>query len=132
MFSASHSKGAVFIDVCDQVTDELKASVEQIIDGLPDFYYGRMDVKFPNIESLREGEGLEVIEVNGASSESIHIWDKNTKFSDAVDTLRWQYRTLFEIGAFHRSRGIPVPSIKQFFTAWKKDRELKQFFPSTD
>ena len=132
VFSASHSKGAIFIDGRDQITDDLKKAVEDIADGLPDFYYGRMDIKYADLESLYAGKTLQVIEVNGASSESIHIWDKKIKFSEAVNTLRWQYRTLFKIGAFHRKNGITVPSIKEFLCAWKRDRELTRFFPSTD
>ena len=132
VFSASHSKGAIFIDGRHQVTEALKQAVEDIANGLPDFYYGRMDIKYADLDSLRAGKTLQVIEVNGASSESIHIWDKKTKFSEAVNTLRWQYRTLFKLGAFHRKNGMAVPSVKEFISAWKKDRELTRFFPSTD
>ena len=132
VFSASHSKGAIFIDARHEVTEALKDAVDEIAEGLPDFYYGRMDVKYPDMDSLKAGLGLQVIEVNGASAESIHIWDKNTKFFDALGTLRWQYRTLFRIGAFHRRSGKRVPSMGEFIECWKRDRALTKFFPFTD
>lgn len=77
---------------------------------LPDFYYGRFDVKFSDIDALRAGNSLEIVEINGASAESIHIWDKNARLLEAIRTLMWQCRTLFTIGAYHRQQGLTPPA----------------------
>ena len=132
LFSASHSKGAVFKDAREDVTPELVEKLGQLMEGLPEFYYGRLDLKFPDIESLQRGEGLEIVEINGASSESIHIWDKNTRFGEAVHQLLWQYRTLFKIGAAHRKRGVRPPSLKLFIERVLTERRLTKHYPTTD
>jgi len=132
VFSASHSKGSIFRDACDYITPELKQSVVAIMDDLPNFYYGRLDVKYADLESLQQGETLEIVEINAASSESTHIWDRNTTFSKAIKTLLWQYRTLFSLGAFHRKNGRTAPSLKTFFRHWRIEKDLGKYYPFTD
>lgn len=132
VFSASHSKGAVFTDAREDVTPALTARIDQIMQGIPDFYYGRLDVKYRDMESLKKGETLEVVEINGASAESIHIWDKDAKFMEAIRALMWQYRTLFRLGAWHRDHGGTPPTIKQFLDGWLTERRLSRQYPLTD
>ena len=98
VFSASHCRGAVFRNGGQLITAELTQALDRIFDDIPDFYYGRLDIKFRDVESLRAGRDLQIIEINGASSESIHIWDRQTGFLSAVKTLLQQYRTLFTLG----------------------------------
>jgi len=132
VFSASHSKGAIFTDARAHVTPALTKAIDEIMQGLPNFYYGRLDVKFKDLESLKKGRTLEVVEINGASSESIHIWDKDTKFKDAIKALLWQYQTLFRIGAHHRKHGRTPPTLKEFFQSWRIERNLTRHYPLTD
>ncbi len=132
VFSASHSKGAIFTDARDHVTPALMQEINEIMRGFPNFYYGRLDVKFKDLESLKEGRNLEIVEINGASAESIHIWDKDTKFGDAIKALLWQYRTLYQIGSYHRDHGKIPPSLKDFFQSWKLERHLTRHYPLTD
>lgn len=132
VFSASHSKGAIFTDARAHITPELVVAIDEIMQGLPEFYYGRMDVKYKDLDALKAGKDLEIVEVNGASSESIHIWDKDTSFFEAIRALMWQYRTLFQIGNYHRRSGIRPPGIKKFIENWRHERELTRHYPLTD
>jgi len=132
IFSASHCSGAEFLDARGYVTPRLTQAIERIMAGLPEFYYGRLDVKFPDLASLMAGEQLEIVEINAASSESIHIWDKNARLWDAIQTLLWQFRTLFRIGAYQRNRGHKPPGFVRFFKAWRADRKLAAYYPETD
>lgn len=132
VFSASHCRGAIFRDAADHITEALTDKIDEILKGLPEFYYGRLDVKFKDIESLRAGETLEIVEINSASSESLHIWDRNTRFNEAVRSLLYQYRTLFQLGAENRQRGYKTPKLRSLLSAWKKERELTRCYPSTD
>jgi hypothetical protein len=99
---------------------------------LPEFHYGRMDVKYKDLASLKRGEHLEIVEINGASSESIHIWDKDAKLLDAFKTLLWQYKTLFEIGAQVRKSGEKPPSIGVLLKAWRHEKQLSAAYPEND
>ena len=132
VFSASHCRGAIFRNAHEMITPELTDSINRIMADLPEFYYGRMDIKFSNEQRLREGKDLEIVEINAASSESLHIWDSETGFMEAMSALLFQYRTLFRLGAFHRSRGFKTPSIKEFWQRLQRERNLSKYYPETD
>ncbi len=132
VFSASHCRGAVFTDARKHITDDLSKLIESIMADLPDFNYGRLDVKFENLEKLKRGLSLQIVEINGASAESIHIWDKNAGFFDAIKTLMWQYYTLFKLGAYQRTRGYKTPGIKRLIKHWLIERNLAKYYPYTD
>lgn len=132
VFSASHSKGAVFRDATKYITPELTKKINEIMNGLPQFYYGRLDVKYSDLENLQKGKNLEIIEINAASSESTQIWDRNAKFSYAIRMLLWQYRTLFKLGSINRNKGYKPPSINKFIKHLKVERNLSKYYPNTD
>lgn len=132
VFSISHCRGAIFRDGSEFITDELTNQINDIMRDLPEFYYGRLDIKFPDTDSLMQGKNLEIVEINAASSESLHIWDRDAALRDAVKTLLWQYRTLFQIGRINRNRGFVPPPVREFLGRWRAERKLAQFYPATD
>ena len=71
-------------------------------------HYGRLDVKFRGLDSLRAGSDFEIIEINVANSVSIHIWDRNASLREAARALLQQYLTLFKLGA--AAWGIDLPA----------------------
>ncbi len=132
VFSASHCRGAVFRDGGHLITRELTAALDRIFDDIPGFYYGRLDVKFRDVESLRAGRGLQIVEINGASSESIHIWDRRTGLLEAVKTLLRQYQTLFTLGLANRKRGSEPPGLWPLYKAWRHELQLVKQYPAND
>jgi hypothetical protein len=132
IFAASHSRGAIFRDAKEFITPELNSAINKIMADLPEFYYGRMDIKFSDIEHLQLGEDLQIVEINSASSESLHIWDRKTPFLEAIRSLLFQYKTLFKLGAANRKRGYRPPKFKQLLAHWKLERSLTTHYPETD
>ncbi|MEZ5527338.1 MAG: D-alanine--D-alanine ligase [Gammaproteobacteria bacterium] len=132
LFSASHCRGAVFEDARHLITQDLSRAINTIMADLPNFHYGRLDVKFRDIPSLQAGQELQIVEINGASSESIHIWDRHARLGEAIATLLWQYRTLFRIGAYHRAQGRRTPGIRTLISHWLLERRLTRYYPETD
>lgn len=132
VFSASHCRGAIFKDAREHITPELTEKINKIMQGLPEFHYGRLDVKFSSLDNLKQGGDIEIVEINGASSESIHIWDSRTSLKEAISTLLWQYRKLFVIGEKNRQRGFIPSSIAKFYKHWQKERALAKHYPLTD
>ncbi len=132
VFSASHCRGAIFRDGRDLITPQLTRRINRIMADLPEFHYGRLDIKFPDIAQLQQGRGLEIVEINTASSESLHIWDSNTPFVEAVGSLLFQYRTLFQLGRRNRERGYNTPGIRALLRGWQVERRLQNYYPITD
>lgn len=132
VFSASHCRGAVFRDSEELISTKLSHSLDSIFADIPGFHYGRLDVKFRNPQALTEGVDFEIIEINGASSESINIWDRNAKLSTAVRTLLQQYGTLFKLGAKNRRLGHQPPGILALLAAWRYENKLVKQYPKND
>src|SRR5258707_494329 len=80
---ANHCKGAIFRNGQRYVTREMETAFARISDEIPDFYFGRFDVRFRSLDDLQQGRGFTIIEVNGAGSEATHIWDRQTRLIDA-------------------------------------------------
>lgn len=132
VFSASHCRGAVFRDGANLIDARLTQSLDRIFADIPGFYYGRLDIKFKDVENLRQGREFMIIEINGASSESIHIWDRNASLRSALATLLRQYRTLFKLGAANRQRGHKTPGLGALIKAWRLERNLVRQYPLND
>ena len=132
VFSASHCRGAVFRNGEQYIDARLVAALDRIFDDIPGFHYGRLDIKFRDVEALRAGTDFEIIEINGASSESIHIWDRNASLFDAFRTLLQQYRTLFKLGDANRSRGHKTPGVRALWQAWREENRLTKNYPQND
>ncbi len=132
VFSASHCRGAVFRDAEQLINHKLSQSLDKIFADIPGFYYGRLDVKFRDVESLSAGKNFNIIEINGASSESINIWDRNAGLWKAVKTLLQQYHTLFKLGNVSRKHGYKAPGMMVLYRAWRYENNLVKQYPQND
>ena len=132
VFSASHCRGAVFRDAAELIDPKLSQSLDRIFADIPGFYYGRLDVKFKDVKSLSDGVEFNIIEINGASSESINIWDRNAGLFTAVRTLLQQYHTLFKLGDLSRRRGLKPPGLLALYRAWRFENNLVKRYPQND
>jgi membrane protein DedA with SNARE-associated domain len=94
----NHCQGAIFQNGKDLISEELTRELDRIAKQIPDFYFGRFDVRYQDAESLMSGTKFEIVEINGAGSEATHIWDARTRLPDAYRTLFEQWRMLFAIG----------------------------------
>ncbi|MFT3956479.1 MAG: ATP-grasp domain-containing protein [Piscinibacter sp.] len=131
-FAGSHSRGAIFRDGSHLVTPAMEARFDAIARALPEFWFGRFDVRFADFAQVRAGGDFTIVEVNGAGAESTHIWDRRTPLWVAWRDLMRQYRWLFEIGAANRARGHRSMSIADFLRAWRREKALTPLYPPTD
>ncbi len=132
VFSASHCRGAVFRDGKDYIEPGLVSALDRIFDDIPGYHYGRLDIKFGDLAQLSAGEAFEIIEINGASSESINIWDRNASLGQAIKTLLQQYSTLFKLGAANRKLGHKTPGLLALLKAWQFESKLVKQYPQND
>lgn len=132
VFSGSHCRGSIFRNGAEYITEPLRERMDEILKDVEGFYYGRLDVKFKDIESFMKGENFSIVEINGASSEATHIWDNKSTLKEVYRSLFYQYGTLFKLGQSHRKRGLKPPSLRTFIKAWRDDKELGQHYPETD
>lgn len=130
-FAGSHSRGAIFRNGNHLITPALSQRFDAIARSIPEFWFGRFDVRFADIEDLRRGQGFTIVECNGAGAESTHIWDSRTRLIDAYRALFAQYAALWRIGAHNRRRGFKPESWRTFLARRRRERDATPLYPQT-
>lgn len=104
----NHSRGSKFIDLSDQTDMVLQNMINQVCSEIPEFFFGRMDIKFNTWEELRQGKNFSIIELNGAGSEPAHIYDSNHSIFFAWKEITRHLYLLYKISAInHQLKSIP-------------------------
>lgn len=132
VFAGNHCKGSIFSNGCDDITDALRSKVDMILKDIPDFHFGRIDVRFESNAALRCGERFKIIEINGVGSEATHIWDRDARLSNAYRDQFRHYRMAFQIGAIMRERGAQPARLLSLFGYWRLQRRLMRSYPLND
>jgi len=105
----NHCRGAKFIDRSDMISDQLVLAIDNICKRIPDFYFGRLDLKFANWEDLLQEKNFSIIEVNGAGSEPTHIYDPGHSLWFAWKEIVRHWRLLYRVSlANAERRNIPL------------------------
>jgi hypothetical protein len=132
VFAGNHSKGTIFKDGEQLITPELEETFDCISKQLPEFYFGRFDVRFHDFEGLTKGQNMKIVEINGAGAESTHVWDSDCTIFKAYRDIFKQFDYLFLISANNKARGFKPQSFKMFYDAMKRDERLSSQYPGTD
>ena len=101
----THCRGALFLDGDDLITDALNQKIDAFSRRVRGFNFGRFDVRTPSAEALANGENIQIIELNGLTSESTNMYDPKHGLFFAYRTLFNQWKIAFEIGKENRNRG---------------------------
>ncbi|MGI3777411.1 MAG: hypothetical protein ACRYGC_08960 [Janthinobacterium lividum] len=131
VFAGNHCKGSEFRNGTGLATPALAERIDALMRSMPDFHFGRVDLRFRDLAGLRRGE-VRVIEINGVGSEATHIWDPETSLRDAYATQFEHYRAAFEIGREMRRRGAKPSGLREMGRLWLVQRRLMGSYPMND
>ncbi len=116
----THARGALFLDGAGLLTPALEGKIDALSSAFDGFHFGRYDLKVPDAEALREGRDLQVLELNGVTSEPTHIYDPRHGLLHAWATLCGCWRQAFAIGAANRRDGArPTPLRELAALLWR-------------
>jgi len=132
VFAGNHCKGSIFRNGAAEITQALTARIDAIAQAMPDFCFGRIDVRFESLAALREGHGFSIIEINGVGSEATHIWDPETPLREVFQAQFRHYREAFEIGRENRARGFRPSGVGAMWRDWRTQRRLMASYPLND
>lgn len=132
VFVGNHCKGSTFRNGQEHVTEKLTERIDMIAHAIPDFHFGRLDLRFRSLTELRRGTGFTIIEVNGVGSEATHIWDPRTKLMAAYASQFAHYRAAFEIGRRMRAAGHRPAGIPTMWRLWRLQKRLMAAYPMHD
>jgi hypothetical protein len=132
VFTGNHCKGSIFANGESEITAALSARIEAIARDIPDFHFGRFDVRYASLAALRRGEGFVIIEVNGAGAEATHIWDPATSLWRIwLDQLE-HYAAAWSIARVLRRRGARSSGHWETFRSWRRQVRLMASYPLND
>jgi hypothetical protein len=109
----------------------LTQTFDQISKRVPHFYFGRFDIRYENFTNLEKGLGFKIVEINGACSESTHIWDANYTLLKAYKDLFYQFHLVFMIGDYNVKHGFKAQTIKDLLHSYSLDKKLSKLYPGT-
>lgn len=129
-FIGSLRTGGLYRNSSHLITPELTERIDAISRSIPEFYFGRYDVRFESTDLLREGKGFQIFEINGAGSEAIQAWDPNASLFDLYKEFFKAYRLLFKIGSLNRRRGFKPMKFRDFIKAIRRQNNLIEQYPA--
>ena len=103
----THCRGAQFLEGADLETPELVGAVDRLAARFQGFHFGRFDVRAESDAALRAGR-FRVLELNGVTSESAHVYDPRYSVVDGWQAMSAQWRLAYEIGAANAAHGARV------------------------
>ena len=103
----NHARGAKFLDYTHLIDEELTQTVDAISQQVPEFYYGRLDLRYNTWEELKQGKNISIIELNGAGSEPTHIYDPKHSIFFAWKEIIYHWVLLWRISNMNHKKGHP-------------------------
>ncbi len=92
-----------------------------IVDAVPGYHFGRIDLRCPDDAALRNGLGIKVMEMNGVTAESAHIYHPGTPLLTAWRAMITQWKLAIEIGEANAAGGAPTISFIDLLKLWRAD-----------
>jgi hypothetical protein len=110
----NHSRGAKFVNLTHLVNADLEKVINGVCKQIPDFYFGRMDIKYDNWKDLCNGKKFSIIELNGAGSEPTHMYDPSHNIFFAWKEIIRHWNALYTISALnHKKNGHSYMPLKE-------------------
>ncbi len=108
----THARGSIFYDGMKYKTSDLEQRIDEIAKEFDGFQFGRFDIRVPSIDDLKHGKNYKVIELNGVTSESTHIYHPGYSIWNAWKTLIRQWEIAYQIGFENAALGHKPSSLK--------------------
>lgn len=105
--AGNHLQGTLFLDGAHLITPQLTRAMDHLARNFAGgFDFGRFDVRYADEAALMRGEDFGILELNGVASESTNLYDPSSSLVRAYRILFSQWKLLFELGAWRRSKGV--------------------------
>jgi len=127
----NHARGCRFIDSSNRISAQLTDAIDAICQAVPEFYFGRMDIRFESWEQLEKLKHFSVIELNGAGSEPTHMYDERNSLLDGWKEILRHHKFLYDVSVANHKKGhryLTVAEGKKMFADSKEiDKKMDGF-----
>lgn len=104
-YAGNHNRGAKFINLHEQIDDNLINVFDDISHYTDKFYYGRYDIKCTSIDDLKQGKSFSILEFNGSGAEPNHIYDSGISIGQAYREILKHWKVLYQISKYNHGKG---------------------------
>lgn len=131
-YAANHNRGAHFIDLKEQIDDNLVTVFDRISNEINDFFYGRYDIMCSSIAELKQGKNFTILEYNGCGAEPNHFYDTGYTLGKAYREILLHWKDLYIISLYNRSKGIKPWPLKKGRKFLRETKELFRLMRDAD
>jgi hypothetical protein len=128
-FIGSNRVGGLYRNAEIYITPALTERIDEIAKAIPEFWFGRFDLRFRSVDALMRGEEFSIVEINGAGAEAIHIWDPDMDLWEAYRTLFRQQALMFEVARRNRDRGFEPLRVSELYGFQRRQNRLVVQYP---
>ena len=119
----NHARGSKFLDHSHLIDETLTNTIDALCKQIPGFYFGRLDIRYRDWESFKQGQHFAIIEVNGAGSEPTHIYDPSHSLFFAWKEIIRHWAILYKVSRKNHGRGHPYLTFKEGVTMFRESNE---------
>jgi hypothetical protein len=109
----NHARGSKFLDDSHLADEALTDVIDALCQEIPEFYFGRLDIRYESWEMLKQGKNFSIIEVNGAGSEPTHMYDPKHSLFFAWKEIVRHWIILGRISRMNHRRGHRYLSFRE-------------------
>ncbi len=102
----NHNRGTKFLNANYLINEKLVVIFDHISKSIPQYYYGRFDLRVPSLEDLYAGKNIRIMELNGVNSEPAHIYDPKTPILTAYRVVFQHMTIIYKIGVQNHRAGV--------------------------
>ena len=112
-YAANHNRGARFVDLKNEIDENILGILDNISLSINDFFYGRYDIMCNSIEELKQGKNFVILEYNGCGAEPNHFYDTGYTLINAWKEILKHWKILYEISRYNHKAGVSYwPAMK--------------------
>ena len=115
----NHSRGTKFLNDNDQISEKLNSAFRTLAKQIPDFHFGRFDLKCQSYEDLQKLENFKILELNGAGAEPAHIYQPGYPLWKAYRDIIWHLSALSRISRNNFKNGHRYWSFQKGLKKWQ-------------
>lgn len=116
----NHCRGTKFLNDTPVIDEALNQAFDKLAKQIPEFYFGRFDLKCASYEDLKQLRNFSILELNGAGAEPGHIYQPGYSLIKAYKDIFWHLRVLGDISRQNKKRGVPYWSFSKGYKKWKE------------
>jgi hypothetical protein len=121
--AGNHVHGAKFLNLNNEIDQQLCDVFDRISNEAGSFYFGRYDLKCTSLEDLKNGKNILILEYNGAGAAITHVFDRNMSYFNALKEIVRHWRHLYLIGKINNKKGVRYWSFMEGFRFMQKAKK---------